>query len=145
MAIGSKNLVILACSQKKADSTQKAQDLYQGSLFKLGRKYAEVNHFDFVVLSAKYGLISPDREIEPYNQRLANKEDVKKLREKVLPQLKQMIGNYDKIITIGGKLYREVIKPLDSNKFENIIDNRGIGGMLQKVKILIEKSNTCQA
>ncbi len=140
MRNGSKNLVILACSQKKAESTQKAQDLYQGSLFKLGRRYAEINHFDFVILSAKYGLIHPDDKIAPYNQRLNNKKDVKKLQEKVLPQLKPMIDSYDRIITVGGKFYREVIEPLDCDKFENIVDNRGIGGMLQKLKILIENS-----
>ncbi len=129
-----KTLVILACSQKKGLKPVAACNLYLGSLFKLGRRFAEVHHFDYVIISAKYGLLSPEQVVSPYDQRIANMSDVRRIREMVVPPLQEIIGNYEKIIVIGGNLYRRVLEPLKSAKFEEISDSRGIGGILQRLK-----------
>ncbi len=129
-----KTLVILACSQKKGPKPVAARDLYLGSLFKLGRKFAEVHHYDYVIISAKYGLLRPEQVIAPYDQRIANVGDVRRIRELVLPPLREMLSHYEKIIVIAGNLYRKVLEPLISAKFEEISDSRGIGGILQQLK-----------
>lgn len=129
-----KTLVILACSQKKATKPVPARDLYLGSLFKLGRKFAEVHHFDYVILSAKYGLLRPEQVIAPYDQRIANISDVRRIREMVITPLKAILASYEKVVVIGGNLYRKVLEPIKSAKFEEISDSRGIGGMLQQLK-----------
>ncbi len=129
-----KTLIILACSQKKGQKPVAARDLYLGSLFKLGRKFAEVHHFDYVIISAKYGLLSPEQVIAPYDQRIANMGDVRRIREMVLAPLGELFSQYEKIIVIGGNLYRKVLEPLKSDKFEEISDSRGIGGILQQLK-----------
>jgi hypothetical protein len=135
-----KTLVILACSQKKGPKPMPARDLYLGSLFKLGRKYAEVNHFDYIIISAKHGLLRPEEIIAPYDQRIANLNDVRRIRELVLPSLQEILPQYEKIIVIGGNLYRKVLEPLKSDRFEEISDSRGIGGILQQLKRRIEVS-----
>ncbi|OLS15499.1 MAG: hypothetical protein RBG13Loki_0864 [Promethearchaeota archaeon CR_4] len=130
----SKTLVILTCSQKKGLKPAAARDLYQGSLFKLGRKFAEVQHFDYMIISAKYGLLLPEQVISPYDQRISNMSDVRRIRETVLPQLREILPLYEKIIMIGGSYYRKVLEPIKSAKFEIITDSRGIGGILQQLK-----------
>ncbi len=129
-----KTLVILACSQKKGPNPVAARELYLGSLFKLGRKFAEVHHFDYVIISAKYGLLNPEQVIAPYDQRIANLADVRRVREMVISPLQELFQKYEKIIVIGGNLYRKVLEPLKSAKFEEISDSRGIGGILQQLK-----------
>ncbi len=131
---GLKTLVILACSQKKGQKPVAARDLYLGSLFKLGRKFAEVHRFDYVIISAKYGLLRPEQVIAPYDQRIANMNDVRRMREMVLPGLKEILQRYEKVVVIGGNLYRKVLEPIKSPKFEIITDSRGIGGILQRLK-----------
>ncbi len=129
-----KTLVILACSQKKGPKPVPARDLYLGSLFKLGRKFAEVHHFDYVIISAKYGLLRPEQVVSPYDQRIASVSDVRRVREMVIPPLQELFKKYEKIIVIGGNLYRKVLESLKSAKFEEISDSRGIGGILQQLK-----------
>jgi len=133
-----KTLVILACSHKKASKPVAARDLYLGSLFKLGRKFAEIHHFDYVIISAKYGLLRPDDIIAPYDQRIANMTDVRRVRELVLPPMQELLRQYEKIVVIGGSLYRKVLDPVKSAKFEEITDSRGIGGLLQQLRRRID-------
>jgi len=56
-----KTLVITGCSKKKEpiDSAFyiKAKDLYVGVLFNKVRKYADINNFDYIIISAKYGIL----------------------------------------------------------------------------------------
>jgi hypothetical protein len=44
-----------------------ASDAYTGTQFRAARRYAEVHGSDWVILSAKYGFISPDARIENYD------------------------------------------------------------------------------
>jgi hypothetical protein len=67
-------LVIIPCGQSKVWDDQpergpvKARDAYTGPPFKVNRDYAEAFASRWVILSAKYGFISPDFLIPgPYN------------------------------------------------------------------------------
>jgi hypothetical protein len=65
-----KQIALIGCSKQKLDYSAPAKELYQGSLFKAARKYVEAKGYEWAILSAKYGLVDPNRIIEPYNQRL---------------------------------------------------------------------------
>ena len=67
-----KYLLILSCSNKKdgADGTMRAFDRYTGGNFDVLKKAKREGYFppnlDILILSAKYGLITPDTLIEYY-------------------------------------------------------------------------------
>ena len=127
-----KILIIAGCSKKKLKYPAAAKDLYQGVLFKKIKKLVESNNFDFMIISAKYGLLKGIDLINPYNKKIHYKKDIIELREIVIPKLISIEENYNQIIIIMGKKYREVIKPLFKEKYKMVYDSRGIGGLTQK-------------
>ena len=134
-----KILVISGCTAKKLLYAAPAKNLYQGVLFKKIKKLVTYNQLDFMILSAKYGLIYGNDIIKPYNKTLKNKNDILKLRKRVIPKLKVIELNYDLIIIIMGKKYRGVLSPLfNDNKYKMIYDQRGIGGLTAKLNKLIK-------
>jgi len=137
-----KVLVITGCTKKKLGNDESvkapAKQMYQGRLFKTVRKYCETMGFDYVIISAKYGLIRPDEEISGYEKVLKTKEDVEKIQPLVEEKLKPIIQNYDKILVIAGKRYREVLKNLWNEKFITI-QAKGYADLCNKVKKIIPK------
>jgi cytoplasmic iron level regulating protein YaaA (DUF328/UPF0246 family) len=86
--------------------------MYQASdLFKKAYAYATKNYDLVAILSAKYGLLFPDDEIEPYNLTLNDMatRQRKKWAEKVFSQMKKRIKleDFDKAFFHAGKKYRE--------------------------------------
>lgn len=132
-----KILIITSCSAKKRDYKTKASDLYQGQLFKLAKKFARINNFDFKIISAKYGLIEPDLFIEPYDQTISNKRDVLLLQKLMFQKFKRLTQEYDIVLIIMGLKYREIINKKDFKNVFYIVDKRGIGGYKNLLKNLI--------
>ncbi len=63
-----RTIVLISCASKKVTHRAKAQDLYVSPLFSLGLRYARsLNPNAIYVLSAKHGLVSLDKELEPYD------------------------------------------------------------------------------
>ena len=135
-------LVIAACSQTKKGSTSdvkaKAKDMYQGRLFKLTRKLSEQQGWKYVIISAKYGLLFPDEEIEGYEKFLKTKKNAEEIKPKVIPKLQKIIPNYDFILVIAGKNYREVVKELIDDRFI-FIKSKGYGDLCSKVISVISR------
>ncbi len=129
---GEKILVITECTKEKIGYTPStkapAKQMYQGRLFKVVRKYCETMGFDYVIISAKYGLLHPDDVIEGYEMVLKTKEDVERIRPQVEEKLRPILKNYDKIVVIAGKQYREVLKNLWDERFVEI-KSRGYGDL----------------
>lgn len=129
-----KTLLLTSCSSKKLSTSAPAKFLYQGVIFKKIKKIAKNNHFDFKIISAKYGLLNSNEIIKPYDKSIKNKEDILQLREIVIPKLKSIQNDYDLIIIIMGEKYRQVIKPaLIESKYKMIHDTRGIGGLTSRL------------
>lgn len=62
-----KNLIIISCSNKKADYACRADELYIGPFFTKLYDLAKRIGGDIYINSAWYGLIKPDTIIEPYD------------------------------------------------------------------------------
>ena len=60
-------IVLVGCVKKKRDYKSFAKDLYISPLWNFRRAYAEQLGCSWYILSAKYGLLVPDDEIEPYD------------------------------------------------------------------------------
>jgi hypothetical protein len=129
---GEKVLVITECTKEKLgyDSSVKvpAKQMYQGRLFKAVRNYCEKMGFDYVIISAKYGLLHPDDVIEGYEMVLKTKEDVERIRPQVEEKLRPILEKYDKVVVIAGKQYREVLKNLWDERFI-AIKSKGYGDL----------------
>jgi hypothetical protein len=107
-----------------------AKDLYLGTLFTKVKNYSAAMNYDYMIISAKYGLLAPDDKIKTYNKVLSKKSDADAIRDQVEEKLTPIPGNYDKILIIAGKNYREVLKGVIDRRFY-ILKKGGIGEMLQ--------------
>ena len=132
-----KRIVLISCVSQKLSKRAKTKDLYISTLFRLNLKYAEKLKPDGIfVLSAKYGLLNLEQEIEPYEQTLNNMRavDVKQWASRVLEQLKE-ISSIDEteFVFLAGEKYRKYLLP--NIKHTHIpLEGLRIGEQLQKLK-----------
>lgn len=141
---GEKILVITSCTAEKVGKTPnvkiKAKDMYQGRMFKLVRKLCERMAWDYVIISAKYGLLFPEDEIEGYEKFLKTKRDQDEIRPKVVPELSEIIPNYDKFLVIAGRNYRNIIEDLMDERFL-VLRAIGYGDLCSRIKRAIPRTN----
>ena len=64
-------IALVGCGKSKRSTRSTAADLYTGQLFQAARAYATGNADAWVILSAHHGVLSPSREIDPYDVTLA--------------------------------------------------------------------------
>lgn len=140
-------IVLISCVSKKLPRKAKAKELYISPLFKLNLQYAKSLQPDEVfILSAKYGLLDLNDEIEPYNETL-NKKSNKKIKlwaEKVIEKLKQEADlEKDEFIFLAGEKYRKYLLPKIKNS-EIPLQNLGIGKQLKFLKESTDEKNFCK-
>lgn len=109
-------VVLISCVSKKLGHKARAKDLYVSPLFRLNLTYAmRLNPDKIFILSAKFGLLNPERYIEPYDMTL-NKMPEPELRrwsDKVLADLKKEIDlDKDRVIFLAGNRYRKYLIPV---------------------------------
>lgn len=63
-------VAFVSCVKTKADSARPAEQLCISPWFVMARRFAERNSDRWFILSAAYGLLDPDRVIEPYEKTL---------------------------------------------------------------------------
>jgi hypothetical protein len=59
--------VLIACGWHKLDRAAPAKDIYIGSQFKFARSAAESTGLPWFIMSAKHGILPPNKIIEPYD------------------------------------------------------------------------------
>ncbi len=69
--------IVTQCSGVKLSTPAKAKDLYQGPAFKKARVLAERCSVPWFIFSSKYGLLDPERMIEPYELALWHNNNMK--------------------------------------------------------------------
>jgi hypothetical protein len=120
-----KTLGLISCTKSKRGYRCPAREMYQTSdLFRKAYNYA-IKNYDYVaILSAKYGLLLPDEEIEPYELTLKSMGAVeqKKWAENVFAQLKSKL-------------------PLD--EISNVFFHTGLAYRKYLTKLLEEKGILC--
>lgn len=109
-------LVIIACGKSKiwdkypdAGPTA-AKDAYTGSYFRANRRYAEAQGCDWMILSAKYGLIEPDFIIPGlYDVTFKDSATHPVTDEDLQKQVsKYQLARYVIIVILGGREYVEI-------------------------------------
>src|SRR3974377_946105 len=106
-------IVLISCGKKKSSHKAMAKDLYKGDLFKMNLAYARSLQPDNIfILSAKYGLVELEEELEPYDQTLNTMPttDIKKWAEKVKEQMRGKIDfESDTVVFLAGEKYRKFL------------------------------------
>lgn len=111
-----RTLVVIPCGKSKiwkknpSAGPTKARDAYTGSPFMVNREYAERFADEWVILSAKYGLIEPDFVIpEDYNATFSDKSSdpisIESLRERA-----SRIEGFEYVVALGSTEYAERVK-----------------------------------
>ena len=127
-----KTLCILSCTSKKFDGEMEARLLYaKSNFFKKCKLFCQKNNYNYVIISALYGLIEPKTIIQNYDKALKNKKDIKKIQNDVIEKLQLLLPNYDKIIVLCGQKYIETFKPLINKNFQFPMKGMSIGHRLQ--------------
>lgn len=60
-------MIIIGCSEKKEQKRSRAKDLYISERFILSRKICDEHTDRWLILSAKHGLLEPDKQVDPYD------------------------------------------------------------------------------
>jgi hypothetical protein len=112
-----KSLGLVSCTKRKQVFPCKASEMYLPSnLFSKAYDYCKKNYNQVAILSAKYGLLSSDDPIKPYDLTLKNMRDVevRAWSEKVFNQMQKRI-DVEKISSVffhAGDKYRKYLTPL---------------------------------
>ncbi|MFP8955045.1 DUF6884 domain-containing protein [Natrialbaceae archaeon A-arb3/5] len=111
---------LVSCTKSKREQASNPADLYmESAFFKKARRYAEANHDEWYILSAKHHLLCPDGSpIEPYDDTLSQ-ASVDKKRAWAQTVYQQLQGNG--LLADGNRLvfhagrdyYNELIPLLD--------------------------------
>ena len=108
-------VVLISCVSKKLHHKSKAQDLYVSPLFQKNLKYANsLNPDKIFILSAKYGLLRLNKEIEPYDKTLnkMHSNEIKEWANYVLNQMRKSTDiENDEFIFLAGNNYRKFLLP----------------------------------
>jgi cytoplasmic iron level regulating protein YaaA (DUF328/UPF0246 family) len=108
-------IVLLSCVKLKRDHRCRAGDMYTGDLFHKMVTYAEsLKPKRIFILAAKYGLLSPDDVIEPYELTLKKMKTAERRlwAQGVLAALRQSCDlDADQFVFLAGEPYRENLVP----------------------------------
>ncbi len=141
-----KKIILISCASKKINKKIKAQDLYISALFQKNLQYAKsLNPDKIFILSAKYGLLKLDKEVEPYDKTLNRMRscEIKEWANSVLSQLQKVVDlNKDEFVFLVGDNYRKFLLPRINN-YKIPMLGLGIGKQLKWLNEKIKVSEIC--
>uniref|UniRef100_A0A831ZY59 DUF6884 domain-containing protein n=1 Tax=Desulfacinum infernum TaxID=35837 RepID=A0A831ZY59_9BACT len=130
-------IVLISCVSKKMSHRARAKDLYVSPLFRAALQYAQRLSPDKIfILSAKYGLVQLNDEIDPYDVTLKDMPvgERKNWASKVLQALDRYCDlERDHFVILAGKRYREYLLPY-LKSYEMPLEGLSIGRQLQYLK-----------
>lgn len=112
-ALPSADLCLVSCVARKLPRSARAEDLYVSDLFRKVRGFVEARDWRWFILSAKYGLVEPERFIDPY-ERTLNSMGVAARRdwaERCLDALGPHLAGVESVVFLAGAKYREFLAP----------------------------------
>lgn len=103
---------LVSCVSQKRMEPSLGRDLYISVWFRKAHDYIQAVGCPWFILSAEYGLVSPDQVIAPYEKTL-NTMPVASRRQwakEVLVQLDEAVPNLSRVVFLAGKRYREFLE-----------------------------------
>lgn len=139
--------VIVPCGSRKvwdenpSAGPTPAADAYIGPLFKKNKAYARRFATDWMILSAKYGLIPPSFTIPgPYDVSFKKPSTHPIAPVEVAGQAARIdFADYDVVIGLGGKEYREIVAvAFRGARIEFPFRGLKIGLMMQAINVALD-------
>lgn len=110
-----RHVVLVSCVKSKRPAPARAGDLYTSDLFQKMMAFARSLRPDAIyILSAKHGLLDPDRVIEPYEQTLntMGSREARRWADEVVTQLRRVADlERDRFTLLASKRYRQHLVP----------------------------------
>lgn len=133
-------IALISCVSKKLKCRAEARNLYLSTLFRFNLNYAEKLNVDAIfILSAKYGLLGLDEEVDTYELTLntMSTEEIRLWADKVIEQIKAITSiDETEFIFLAGNNYRKNLLP--HIKYSTIpLEGLRIGEQLKRLKGLI--------
>ena len=102
-------VALISCAKTKLPGVHAAKDLYISPRFKLAWQYASANYDRVYILSAKHGLLEPEKRIRAYDVTLNDQPKEARLRwaRKVARQIRLSIPSSAYIEFWCGAAYRD--------------------------------------
>jgi uncharacterized protein DUF6884 len=104
---------LVSCVKAKRHRPARAKDLYTSDWFKKARAYVEGKHAPWFILSAKYGLVAPNRIIRRYDVTLLKMATRQRRAwsSAVERRLKVVCRPHTRLVLLAGLRYREHLVP----------------------------------
>ncbi|MCY4037827.1 MAG: hypothetical protein OXF09_00005 [Hyphomicrobiales bacterium] len=119
-----KCVFLIACVNKKKTSKMPAAKLYVSDWFQKASRLVKATGHPWFILSAKHGLLDPDKTIDPYNQTLNGMPSGMRRAwaEKVKMQMETESKFHcaDAVVILAGENYRENLMPYLEKRFANV-------------------------
>ena len=98
-------VVIIPCSKLKSKlPVAPAEQMYTGDYFKSNLAYARAHGAEVFILSAKYGLITPEQDITTYDVSFVTTPGESVKAEKLVKQIKEHgLDKMDRWVVLGGQ------------------------------------------
>ena len=130
---------LVTCASTKLEHSAPASAIYASDPFRKSKAYA-MSRFDrWFILSAKHGLLDPERVIEPYDLTLnaMTRADRRAWADAVLGDMRKLSSPDDAVAIVAGACYRRDLVPmLSSCGYSVVVPMAGlrIGQQLQVLK-----------
>lgn len=129
---------IVGCSKIKLKNAAAAKDLYTSRYFKTSFAWASKFTDKVFIVSSKYGLLHPDKVIQPYDYTFSKsvktasgpipKEVINAWGARAASQLRLILRPGDELIFLAGKEYFEpIIRSIGPVKWQAPFKHFGIG------------------
>lgn len=133
-----KNVALVSCSKKKRAGMHRAAELYNSPLFKFSFRFASRSCDEIWILSAKHGLVHPDKKIKSYNRSLKTvpRQEQRKWARRVAKAVTRHFPKGTKLEFYCGEVYLRDLISLLNTSFVCIAPLRGLslGKQLQWYK-----------
>jgi hypothetical protein len=121
---------LVSCCGQKLDSAAPAQRLYCSQWFNKAKAYAVSKRRPWFILSARYGLVSPDQLIEPYNRRLDELKPAQRIAwaRVIAHELFPQLGQFARVELLAGVDYRKhLVGELERRQVQVDVPMAGLG------------------
>jgi hypothetical protein len=118
------SVALVSCGEHKRSTAAAARDLYTSPRFKLSLSWAETCTDRWFVLSAKHGLVHPDRHLSPYDLSLDSltASQIVKWYDRVASSLLDTLEGDDVVILLTDPIYGAGLKERISSDERIVLD-----------------------
>lgn len=107
------DLCLVSCGRRKVSNAVPAKDLYCSPQFRMTRQIVESQGWPWFILSARHGLLDPERRTEPYDKTLNTMGAVERREwaETVMDALHPRLAGVRSVVIFAGEVYRQHLEP----------------------------------